>query len=176
MWIEDGREVRFFLEHDTGAGPVRDLMERIERHRQLRYGGGPDYPVLIWLPTRAREAELHADLKRGRFGLTLAGLTVATAARDTGAGPACAAWWVTTANDESRSATAGTEQDRCRLKDLRSDGPQAQEGQGLPLFEDPDRSNLREPGTVSNPVLLGRTLLGPLTPRQDPMYLPSGIS
>jgi hypothetical protein len=171
VWIEDGREVRFFLEHDTGAGAVPDLMERIERHRQLRYDGGPDYPVLIWLSTREREADLHEHLQRATFGLTLAGLTVATASRDVGVGPASAQWWVTTDHAPgNRSADVG--QERRHLRELPGDGPRGDEADASASWVDRQRSQIRQPEEVSNPVLLARTLLGPASVQQDPMYLP----
>jgi hypothetical protein len=169
VWIEDGHEVRFFLEYDTGAGPISDLMEQLANYRHLREDGGPDYPVLIWLPTTEREAELHAELQRARRWSSPAALTVATAVRNTGAGPATAAWWVSRVGLAGQ-ATAGGRQDRCRLRDLHSEAPRV-DWVG-PRYQDPDQVNLREPDARWNTGRMARTLLDPLTRQQHPMYLP----
>jgi hypothetical protein len=87
----DVREVGFFLEHDTGTESHRQLTAKLAAYQRLRARGGPDLPVLFWLPTKARESNLHHHLA----DLPWAGLTIATAARDHAAdagGPAAAVW------------------------------------------------------------------------------------
>lgn len=92
VWGHRDRQVGFFLEYDTGTEPISVLLDKIRTYRALHRDGGPDYPVLFWLPTRAREANLHERLKALRRN----GLTIATASRaDTIAsdeGPAGAVW------------------------------------------------------------------------------------
>jgi hypothetical protein len=68
--------------------PQARLVAKLEPYRRLRRDGGPGYPVLFWLPTTARETNLHARLA----GVSPGGIAVATAARDTAAHPARAVW------------------------------------------------------------------------------------
>ena len=79
VWERDGRQVGFFLEHDTGTEPLTRLIAKIEPYRRLRADGGPDYPLLFWLPSPTREANLHRRLNGTAPHL---GVTIATAHRD----------------------------------------------------------------------------------------------
>jgi hypothetical protein len=64
------------------------LITKLEPYPRLRRDGGAGYPVLFWLPATARETNLHARLAE----VPLAGLAVATAARDAADHPAEAVW------------------------------------------------------------------------------------
>ena len=85
------REVAFFVEHDEGSEPIARLVAKLAGYAEARLGGGPDHPVLFWLPTIARETHLHAHLARQPSAVP-----VATATRqhaDTaGMGPAGRVW------------------------------------------------------------------------------------
>jgi hypothetical protein len=99
VWRDQGGEVGFFLEHDTGTENHSRLVAKLDAYRRLRMDGGPDHPVLFWLPTARREATLHE-----RFADAGGGVTVATAARNRldGAGPAGAVWWLRGAGPDRR--------------------------------------------------------------------------
>jgi hypothetical protein len=105
--------VGFWLEHDTGSMPLARVVAKFGAYHRLQQGGGPTYPVLLWLPSVAREANLHrllADEPAARH------VTVATAVHGTGTHPAGAVWSVTGASaptDGSALVSA-----RVRLQDL----------------------------------------------------------
>src|SRR6266511_892145 len=92
IWTDGHRQVSFMVEHDTGTETLATLVAKLVPYRKLRADGGPGGPVLFWLPTAAREANLHQRLA----GVNLGGLVVATAARDSvtqaGLGPADTVW------------------------------------------------------------------------------------
>jgi hypothetical protein len=89
VWREGDRLVAYLLEHDTGTETIGALTRKVAAYRAVRAGGGPAWPVLFWLPTTAREANLHR-----RLNGSARGLVVATAARDAAAehGPAGPVW------------------------------------------------------------------------------------
>ena len=94
-WRDAGREVGFFLEFDTGSESQPVVAAKLAPYRRLRIDGGPAWPVLFWLPTAAREANLHKRLA----GMAPLGVTVATASREHAAhtvpaGPAGPVWKV----------------------------------------------------------------------------------
>jgi hypothetical protein len=62
LWHEDGQTVGFFLEHDTGTEGHPRLAARLAGYDKLARSGGPAYPVLFWLHSRARESHLHQVL------------------------------------------------------------------------------------------------------------------
>jgi hypothetical protein len=86
------REVVFFIEHDEGSEQLHRLTDKLAGYAQARLGGGPAHPVLFWLPTLAREANLHAHLARHPCPVPV----VATATREhadaAGLGPAGRVW------------------------------------------------------------------------------------
>jgi len=92
IWTDEHRQVSFLLEHDTGTETLGTLTAKLASYRKLRAEGGPGGPILFWLPTAAREANLHQRLA----GVNLGEIVVATAARDSaaqaGLGPAEAVW------------------------------------------------------------------------------------
>jgi hypothetical protein len=109
VWSDHATMTGFWLEHDTGTEPLGRLLSKVEAYRRLHRDGGPNFPVLFWLPTAAREANLHKRLA----GVSVSGVTVATAARDTvtgsGLGPADPVWRL-----------AGNDRHRLRLAALPS--------------------------------------------------------
>jgi hypothetical protein len=92
VWSDGHRQVSFLVEHDNNTETLGRLAAKLTPYRRLRGEGGPGGPVLFWLPTAAREANLHKRLA----GANLGGLIVATAARDSvaqaGLGPADPVW------------------------------------------------------------------------------------
>src|SRR2546423_276754 len=80
------------VEHDNNAEALGRLVAKLVPYRRLRAEGRPGGPVLFWLPSAAREANLHQRLA----GVNPGGLLVATAARGSvaqaGLGPADAVW------------------------------------------------------------------------------------
>ncbi|GIM87074.1 hypothetical protein Sar04_38100 [Salinispora arenicola] len=91
VWNVGGR-VLFWLEVDLGTETLSRVAGKLTGYAALPPSRA--YPVLFWLPTAAREANLHAHL--ARTGIP-DGLTVATAADDHAAdtgGPAGAVWRV----------------------------------------------------------------------------------
>ena len=104
-WAEEGHQVGFFVEHDTGTEALARLAAKLAGYAELAAAGGPRQTVCFWLPTTAREAHLHRLLaERPRQ------VSVATASAELavalGTGPAGALW-----------LTAGAERRR-RLIDL----------------------------------------------------------
>jgi hypothetical protein len=90
VWTSPGGEVGWFLEHDTGTETHRRLIGKLDAYRRLLDEGGAGYPVLFWLPSKARETFLHRHLTVAVRG----DLVVATAARDglDGHSPAGPVW------------------------------------------------------------------------------------
>ena len=92
-WTEHGQDVEFFLEYDTGSEPLTRVTSKLPGYADLATAGGPNIPVLIWLPSARREANLRAALSTHP-----APVTVATANTElAGAlccGPADAVWLV----------------------------------------------------------------------------------
>ena len=89
IWIEDGTQIPFLLEYDTGTErPISRLVDKIDGYEDLARVTGRVWPVLFWLPGPVRERNLHE-------GLTDAGVRypVATAIHDAG-NPAEAVWWL----------------------------------------------------------------------------------
>jgi hypothetical protein len=92
VWAAGRRRVPFWLEHDTGTETLRRLVVgKLSGYATLA-GTRRAFPVLFWLPTATREANLRELISR--TGLPV-GVTVATAARDHAAdhgGPAGPVW------------------------------------------------------------------------------------
>jgi hypothetical protein len=77
--------VAWFLEYDTGAMDLPRLVAKLAGYDRAVRGGGPPWPVLLWLHSPVREANLHR-LLGGATGLC----PVAIAARP--AAPAGPVW------------------------------------------------------------------------------------
>ncbi|WP_433615320.1 replication-relaxation family protein [Dactylosporangium sp. CA-139114] len=90
VWVVGGRAVPFWLEMDLGTEPLPRVADKLTGYAAL--GPRRAYPVVFWLPTAAREANLHAMW--ARTGIP-DGVRVATGADDHAAahgGPAGAVW------------------------------------------------------------------------------------
>jgi hypothetical protein len=88
VWMVGGRAVPFWLEADLGTEALARVAGKLTGYAHL--GPRLAYPVLIWLPNEAREANLHRLLSR--TGVPDA-LTVATSTPGT-SGPAGPVWRV----------------------------------------------------------------------------------
>lgn len=92
VWRVDGHDNGWYLEWDSGSESLGTLTAKLAPYRRLRADGGPGWPVLFWLPTSVREANLHRRLSM----MGALGVVVATASRDRAAavdgGPAGAVW------------------------------------------------------------------------------------
>ncbi|WP_203919932.1 replication-relaxation family protein [Rugosimonospora africana] len=87
VWEDGDTQVGWFLEMDLGTESLPVLAGKMPAYRRLREAGGPDWPVLILLPSPARETHLHQHLaSAGRLGVWLATATH-TQTRSDPAGP-----------------------------------------------------------------------------------------
>jgi hypothetical protein len=84
-WHEHGRQVWFFLEYDTGTETLDRLAAKLTGYHDVIDVGGPTYPVLFWLPSLLREANLHRRL--GPASPVPVATATAEAAQATGTGP-----------------------------------------------------------------------------------------
>ncbi|MER7273519.1 replication-relaxation family protein [Dactylosporangium sp. NPDC000244] len=90
VWVTGGRAVPFWLEMDLGTEALQRVAGKLTGYAAL--GPRRAYPVLFWLPTAAREANLHALWSR--TGIP-DGVAIATGADDYAAangGPAGPVW------------------------------------------------------------------------------------
>ncbi|WP_052311602.1 MULTISPECIES: replication-relaxation family protein [unclassified Actinoplanes] len=87
VWRDPAGETGFFLELDRGTESLTRLVDKLGAYRRLQADGGPGYPVLFALPSRAREEHLHAKLM-------VTGVTVATCVLGAGQNPAEPVWWL----------------------------------------------------------------------------------
>jgi hypothetical protein len=71
-WREHQQRVDFFLEYDRGSEPHQRLAGKLPGYLELAHATGITTPLLLWLPTPARETA-------ARQALAGAGLPVATA-------------------------------------------------------------------------------------------------
>jgi hypothetical protein len=61
-WHEDGRDVEFFLEYDTGTEPLTRVAGKLHDYARLAAATAITTPVLFWFPTPARESAARAAL------------------------------------------------------------------------------------------------------------------
>ncbi|MDG4829974.1 replication-relaxation family protein [Solwaraspora sp. WMMD1047] len=89
VWADNGPAVPFWVEVDLGTETLRRVAGKLAGYAALPPRRA--YPVLFWLPTTARETNLHAHLRQAAVP---DGVTVATAAADHAApsGPAGPVW------------------------------------------------------------------------------------
>ena len=102
VWADNGRTVPFWVEADLGTETLGRVVGKLTGYAALPPRRA--YPVLFWLPTAARETNLHAHLRRAGVP---DGLTVATAAADHAAasgGPAGPVWRILGHPDRVRLA------------------------------------------------------------------------
>ncbi|MET7338972.1 replication-relaxation family protein [Nonomuraea sp. NPDC005650] len=104
-WAENGREIDFFLEHDTGSETLAKVAAKLHGYANLTEATGITTPVLLWLPSSTRETNL-------RRVLTATEVPVATAVQNED-GPAGPVW-----------LPVGSEQPRLRLSALSDAWPQ----------------------------------------------------
>jgi Replication-relaxation len=84
-WREHGTRVDFFLEYDRGSEPVGRLAAKLPGYLQLAQASQIATPLLLWLPTPAREAA-------ARQALSGTSLPVATATPHPSHTPAGPLW------------------------------------------------------------------------------------
>ena len=88
-WREPGpagaMEVDFFVEYDRGSETTARVADKLAGYAELATATGIATPVLIWLPSPAREAPVRRQLGRPS-------VPVATAAPTSGTSPAEAVW------------------------------------------------------------------------------------
>jgi len=89
VWSQSGRVAPFWVEVDLGTEPLRRVAGKLAGYAALPPRRA--YPVLFWLTSTAREANLHAHLSRAGVP---DGVTVATAAADAADRPAGPVWRV----------------------------------------------------------------------------------
>jgi hypothetical protein len=84
-WREHGTRVDFFLEYDRGSEPLQRLAAKLPGYAELARASGIATPLLVWLPTPAREAA-------ARQALAGSSLPVATASPHPDHTPAGPLW------------------------------------------------------------------------------------
>lgn len=62
LWTEADRQVRFYLEHDTGTETLRRLADKIAAYAELRRVTSHHGVVLFWLPSVRREHNVRARI------------------------------------------------------------------------------------------------------------------
>jgi hypothetical protein len=132
-WREDGREVEFFLEYDTGTEPLTRVAGKLHDYARLAHATGIVTPVVFWFPTPARETAASAALTSTLTALDRpAAVPVATTVADParGAGdhastyiavldsPAAARWLPLAAPDRTFGGRFGAAEARVRLARL----------------------------------------------------------
>jgi hypothetical protein len=61
-WREHARRVDFFLEYDRGSEPLGRLAAKLPGYAELAHATSIATPLLVWLPTPAREATARHEL------------------------------------------------------------------------------------------------------------------
>ncbi|MBN1171093.1 MAG: replication-relaxation family protein [Micromonosporaceae bacterium] len=90
LWRDRDVVIGIFVEYDRGTEDLWRLVRKLAAYDQIAAEGGACYPVLFWLPSRSREANLHAEFARRR---PTGPVPVATAVCDpTGPGPGGRVW------------------------------------------------------------------------------------
>ncbi|MEV4753637.1 replication-relaxation family protein [Micromonospora sp. NPDC049559] len=106
VWADDGVVVPVFVEYDSGGEQLSVLLGKLAGYQELFATIGRMWPVLLWLPSAARERNLRRLIAEAPPRVP-----VATGARDhaaaSGLSPADAVW-----------AIAYGDGQRCRLVDL----------------------------------------------------------
>ncbi len=88
VWTTGTSSTGFFLEYDRGTEALGRLLNKLPAYRRLHSDGGPGYPVLFVLHSRAREQHLHRKLAAG----VDPGVPVATTSPESGHDPAAQVW------------------------------------------------------------------------------------
>ncbi|GAA3615981.1 hypothetical protein GCM10022419_121580 [Nonomuraea rosea] len=85
-WHENGRQIDFFLEHDTGSMTLTKVTDKLATYTDLADTTQITTPLLFWLPSRTRETNL-------RTLIITSELPIATAVHtDLDDGPAGPCW------------------------------------------------------------------------------------
>ena len=71
VWTAEGRTVGFFLEHDRGTEDLPRVVAKLRAYARLAEFG-PRYPVLLWLPTPERQANVLRLLAGVRMPMPVA--------------------------------------------------------------------------------------------------------
>jgi Replication-relaxation len=104
-WAEAGRTVEFFLEWDAGTETLAKVAGKLRGYADLAAGSGIWTPVLLWLPSPGREAEI-------RRAIATPPVPVASA-HGRALDPSAAVWLPTGAHTRRlRLAALGTRADR----------------------------------------------------------------
>jgi hypothetical protein len=88
VWTTATSRTGFFLEYDTGTESLPRLLNKLPAYRRLHADGGPGYPILFVLHSRAREQHLHRKLAEG----VAPAVAVATTSPESGHDPAAQVW------------------------------------------------------------------------------------
>ncbi|WP_431932750.1 replication-relaxation family protein [Nonomuraea jabiensis] len=107
-WHENGRQIDFFLEHDTGSMTLAKVADKLAAYTDLADTTQITTPVLFWLPSRVRETNLRSVIATTEIPIATAVQT------DLDDGPAGPCWLPV----PSRSSQA-----RMRLADLANAWP-----------------------------------------------------
>jgi hypothetical protein len=124
-WDESGRAVGFFVEFDCGTEQLSRLTAKLARYEQLATVTGVSTPLLVWLPTAAREANARRALADAARGLDQPRLVpVVTTSGETVADPVDMS--------EARWLPVGSPQPsgRARLAEVASSWPQLPDSAG----------------------------------------------
>jgi hypothetical protein len=85
-WAENGSQIDFFLEHDTGSMTLAKVTDKLAAYADLADNTNVNSPILFWLPSRTRETNL-------RHLITTTDLPIATAVQtELDDGPAGPCW------------------------------------------------------------------------------------
>ena len=148
MWEQDGHQVGFWLEHDTGTETIGRLIDKIDPYRRLRRDGGPDHPLLFHLPGPARAADLHRRIAEHLVATPAGSLGIVVATATHADHPAGQVW-----------AIVGQEHGRRRLADLPSQsGRPGPYHPGPPTPEQTPAPARHHPGPARMSALLTLTL------------------
>ncbi|MGH3738085.1 MAG: replication-relaxation family protein [Micromonosporaceae bacterium] len=89
VWTDNGRQVSFWLEYDSGSEPMRRVIGKLDGYHRLHRATGIGHPVLFWLHSRGREDSLHTHASGHPAAHDL---IIATATRDSDPHPAGPVW------------------------------------------------------------------------------------
>lgn len=106
-WTDGARTVEFFVEYDTGTEPLTRLVGKLPGYADLATAGGPHLPILIWMRSARREANLRAALADASTPVTVASAS-AEHAQASGASPAGPVWLVAVGRPRATLADLGT--------------------------------------------------------------------
>jgi hypothetical protein len=75
IWSDGNRAAGFHLECDRGTEPLHRLVDKLPAYQRINQAGGPNYPILFWLTSPSREANLQDLLRRQPPGVPVATAT-----------------------------------------------------------------------------------------------------